>query len=127
MNVSTRLLAAACLTLAAHVAGAQTPTWFVPASSTRAVLLEWSRSVGYGVVWSDGIPDFPTHERNIEAPFYVAIRELVSGYGTGSLNLYCPPSTHFPATAYGVDARIDDAARLIFVFGVPSDQECRPL
>ena len=91
------------------------------------MLAQWTQAAGYGVICCEGVPDFRTQQRDIAAPFPDAVRMLVSGYGSSITNLYCPPSTRYPSTAYTVDARIDEQARLIFVYGIPTNHECRPM
>ncbi len=116
------LLAATLCTAALAQSG-----YAVPSSTARAVLTEMAAARGYAVVWSEGIPDFPTREGEVRGDLASAARQVVSGAAYGATNLYCPAATRFPATAYTLDARLDDNARIVFVVGVPTSQECRPL
>lgn len=123
---SLRALVVTGLALAAGAASADGPGWDIERASVRGVLQQWAQARGYGLMWSEGIPDFPTREARIDGEFATAARMLVNGSAYGATNLYCPPATTFPATAYTPDARVDEQARMVFVYGVPTNQECRP-
>jgi hypothetical protein len=114
------------IALATLCGNVQAQTYSIPRSTVRAVLSDWTQAAGYAVVWSDGIPDFPTSEGEAQGDLAAAARELVTGRAYGATNLYCPASTHFPAAAFTPDVRVDPNLRLLLVTGVPTGQECRP-
>ncbi len=106
---------------------AQSSSWDIPQATVRAVLQRWAQDAGYGVVWSEGIPDFPTRQARVDGDLAGVAASLVNGSAYGGRNMYCPPAVRFPATAYTLTARVDSQARLIFVYGIATNQECRPL
>ncbi len=126
VHVLLRPAAAAALAIAVFSACADEGEWAIPRASVRGVLQQWAQARGYGLMWSEGIPDFPTREGRASGEFAAVARVLVNGSAYGAANLYCPPGTTFPGTAYTPDARVDDQLRMVFVYGVPTAQECRP-
>jgi hypothetical protein len=102
-------------------------TWNIPRATVRSVLQHWSSSFGYSVMWSDGLPDFPTKTAEVQGSFVDVPRSLVNGSAYGASNMYCPRGASFPPKAFTLGVRVDDAARMVFVVGVPTELECRPL
>ncbi|MDR6208098.1 hypothetical protein [Paraburkholderia graminis] len=129
----TRLASKAAPFALAVVAGCWTGVAFgdevtleIPPSTTRDVLQRWAALGGYSVMWSEGIPDFPTHRRTVSGDFPMLVRQLVSGAVYGRYNMFCPRSLSYPATAYIPDASVDMQRRMIFVVARPTQQRCVP-